>query len=88
MHVYSIVLIALLSLVVIQLTRVISAIRSENKATQDLLISMLGQNDNLDPTHWSLWDQVNEIRVEVERLRNYIDKIEDAQLQQQPSESP
>ena len=88
MHVYSIVLIALLSLVVIQLTRVISAIRSENKATQDLLISMLGQNDNLDPTHWSLWDQVNEIRVEVERLRNYIDKIEDAQLQQQPSEAP
>ena len=88
MHIYSIVLIALLLLILIQLTRVISAIRSEGETHQNLLISMLGQNDSLDPNYWTLWDQANEIRVEVERIRHYMDKIEDAQLQQQPSEAP
>ena len=88
MHIYLLLLIALLSLLLIQVTRAIAVMRSENKALQDLLILMLGQNDSLDPSRWSLWDQVNEIRVEIERLRNHIDKIEGAQPQQQPPKAP
>ena len=88
MHIYLLLLIALLSLLLIQVTRAIAVMRSENKALQDLLILMLGQNDSLDPSRWSLWDQVNEIRVEIERLRNHIDKIEGARPKQQPPKAP